>query len=50
MYKEWPLGNLPENLKRSELNELKILGYEWNNPNQIIETVLIILYLKIHLK
>lgn len=37
MYKEWPLGNLPENLKRSELNELKVLGYEWNNPNEIID-------------
>ena len=37
MYKEWPLGQLPEELKRPELQQLKNMGYFWDNPNEIIE-------------
>ncbi len=36
MYKEWPLGLLPEELQRPELSELKEMGYTWNNPNEIV--------------
>jgi dTDP-4-amino-4,6-dideoxygalactose transaminase len=37
MYKEWPLGQLPEELKRPELQQLKNMGYLWDNPNEIVE-------------
>ena len=37
MYKEWPLGQLPEELQRSELSTLSDMGYVWNNPNEIID-------------
>lgn len=37
MYKEWPLGLLPEELQRPELSQLKIMGYTWDNPNKIVE-------------
>lgn len=36
MYKEWPLGILPEELQRTELTELKKIGYNWNNPNDVV--------------
>jgi dTDP-4-amino-4,6-dideoxygalactose transaminase len=36
MYKEWPLGQLPEELQRPELNELSKMGYIWNNPNDVV--------------
>lgn len=36
MYKEWPLGFLPEELQRPELSELNKMGYTWDNPNDII--------------
>jgi len=35
MYKEWPLGQLPEELERPELKEILKMGYHWNNPNGI---------------
>lgn len=37
MYKEWPLGQLPEELQRPEIKELSNLGYVWNNPNEIVD-------------
>jgi dTDP-4-amino-4,6-dideoxygalactose transaminase len=36
MYKQWPLGLLPEELQRPELSELKKMGYNWDNPNDVI--------------
>ena len=36
MYKEWPLGQLPEELERPELKEILKMGYHWNNPNEIV--------------
>lgn len=37
MYKEWPLGQIPEHLQRSEFKKLKELGYVWSNPQEIID-------------
>lgn len=37
MYKEWPLGEVPEHLQRSEFKQLKQLGYSWGNPQEIID-------------
>lgn len=37
MYSQWPLGELPKELERPELNELKKLGYTWSNPNEIVD-------------
>jgi dTDP-4-amino-4,6-dideoxygalactose transaminase len=36
MYKQWPLGLLPEELQRPELSELKKMGYNWDNTNDVI--------------
>lgn len=36
-YVEWPLGDLPEDLKRPELKILSELGYQWDNPNQVVD-------------
>lgn len=36
MYKEWPLGILPEELERPELKQIQKMGYTWNNPNEIV--------------
>ncbi len=36
MFKEWPLGILPEELQRPELSELRKMGYTWENPNEIV--------------
>lgn len=36
MFKEWPLGQLPEELQRPELSKLRTMGYTWVNPNEIV--------------
>jgi len=36
MFAEWPLGQLPEELQRSELKLLAQAGYTWENPHDII--------------
>jgi dTDP-4-amino-4,6-dideoxygalactose transaminase len=37
MFKEWPLGQLPEELQRPELKQLKEAGYNWKDPHDVIE-------------
>lgn len=37
MYKEWPLGQLPSELQRPELNQLKDRGYSFGNPTEIVD-------------
>jgi dTDP-4-amino-4,6-dideoxygalactose transaminase len=35
-YNPWPLGNLPVEWQRSEPGQLRQLGYEWEDPRDII--------------
>lgn len=35
-YNSWPLGKLPEHLRRPEPEQLKVLGYHWEDPRDII--------------
>lgn len=37
MYKQWPLGQLPPELQRPELNQLKIKGYFFGNPKEVVD-------------
>ena len=35
-YKSWPLGQLPQEFQRPELEQIKKLGYKWKDPRDII--------------
>lgn len=37
MYKQWPLGQLPPELQRPELSQLKDRGYSFNNPTEVVD-------------
>jgi hypothetical protein len=37
MYASWPIGLVPEHLQRPELNQVKALGYDWNDPRDIVD-------------
>jgi dTDP-4-amino-4,6-dideoxygalactose transaminase len=37
MYKQWPLGQLPLELQRPELNILKDKGYFFSNPTEVVD-------------
>ena len=37
MYKQWPLGQLPPELQRPELNQLKDRGYSFGNPTEVVD-------------
>lgn len=36
MFKEWPLGNLPKELSRPELEDIKKFGYNWTQPHEVV--------------
>jgi dTDP-4-amino-4,6-dideoxygalactose transaminase len=36
MFKEWPSGQLPEELQRPELRIIKENGYNWKDPHDVI--------------
>lgn len=36
-YNPWPLGNLPEEWKRPEPEQLRNLGYSWSDPRDIVD-------------
>jgi dTDP-4-amino-4,6-dideoxygalactose transaminase len=36
-YNPWPLGKLPKELQRPELDLIKDLGYDWQDPRDVIE-------------
>jgi dTDP-4-amino-4,6-dideoxygalactose transaminase len=36
-YTSWPLGQVPKNLQRPELDKLKELGYNWSDPRDVID-------------
>ena len=35
-YKSWPLGQLPQEFQRPELEQIKKLGYKWKEPRDVI--------------
>ena len=37
MYKQWPLVQLPPELQRPELNQLKDRGYSFGNPTEVVD-------------
>tara|TARA_R100001015_G_C4621116_1_gene178243 strand:- start:1104 stop:1892 length:789 start_codon:yes stop_codon:yes gene_type:complete len=36
-YKVWPVGQLPKEFQRPELDQIKEKGYEWNDPRDVVE-------------
>ena len=36
-YTSWPLGQVPKELQRPELDKLKELGYNWSDPRDVID-------------
>lgn len=36
-YNPWPIGKVPKELQRPELDKIKELGYNWNDPRDVIE-------------
>ena len=37
-YDAWPIGKLPKEFQRPELDQVKELGYHWAAPRDIIDT------------
>ena len=33
----WPLGEIPKELQRPELDQIRKLGSEWDFPHQVVE-------------
>jgi len=36
-YKVWPIGKLPKEFQRPELDQIKEKGYEWNDPRDVVD-------------
>ena len=36
-YEAWPLGKLPKKWQRNELEDVKSIGYEWNDPRDVVD-------------
>jgi dTDP-4-amino-4,6-dideoxygalactose transaminase len=36
-YSSWPIGQVPKHLQRPELDQLKQLGYNWNDPRDVVD-------------
>jgi dTDP-4-amino-4,6-dideoxygalactose transaminase len=36
-YNSWPLGKIPKELQRYELDKIKELGYLWNDPRDVVD-------------
>lgn len=36
-YNPWPLGKLPKELQRPELDKIKEMGYEWSDPRDVVD-------------
>jgi len=36
-YNSWPCGNVPKELQRPELDDLKKHGYEWSDPRDVVD-------------
>ena len=36
-YTSWPIGQVPKHLQRPELDQVKELGYDWEDPRDVID-------------
>lgn len=36
-YSSWPIGQVPKHLQRPELDQVKNIGYYWNDPRDVID-------------
>ena len=36
-YEAWPLGRLRKEWQRSELEDVKAIGYEWDDPRDVVD-------------
>jgi len=36
-YNPWPIGKVPKEFQRPELDKLKELGYDWNDPRDVVD-------------
>ena len=36
-YTSWPIGQVPKHLQRPELDQVKELGYDWDDPRDVID-------------
>lgn len=37
IYNSWPLGRIPKDIQRPELDLIKEMGYEWSDPRDVID-------------
>jgi dTDP-4-amino-4,6-dideoxygalactose transaminase len=36
-YNSWPLGKVPKELQRTELDTIKSMGYDWKDPRDVVD-------------
>lgn len=36
-YNSWPIGRVPQHLQRLELNQIREMGYDWQDPRDVIK-------------
>ena len=36
-YNPWPIGKVPKELQRPELDKIKEMGYLWNDPRDVVD-------------
>ena len=36
-YNAWPIGNVPKEFQRPELDQIKELGYDWEDPRDVVD-------------
>jgi hypothetical protein len=36
-YSSWPIGQVPKHLQRPELDQIKNLGYHWDDPRDVVD-------------
>ena len=46
-YKSWPLGQLPPEFQRPELDQLKKNGYKFSDPREVVDIFLTMSHLQI---
>jgi dTDP-4-amino-4,6-dideoxygalactose transaminase len=37
VYNSWPVGKLPKEFQRPELDQIKALGYDWKDPRDVVK-------------